>query len=74
MGKMTKEEFVEFLKAECPKLIFEPVAKVDEFFNPYIENDTIEGFDYDFDTDNTVKILFKFKDGSDFTVTIGKGE
>ena len=72
--KMSKNEFIEYLKSEVPHLIFEPISKIDEVFNPFIEDDTIEEFDYDIDVDNSVKIIFTFKDDSTFIVNIEAGD
>jgi hypothetical protein len=72
---MTQSEFITFVQEEAKKLIFEPVSAVDEMFQPFIEDGTLEGFDYDFNlTDNSVKIIFKFASGDEFILTIGKAE
>lgn len=71
---MTKQEFKEYLSENAQYLLFENLDKVHEMFDPFIEDDTLEEYDYEFDPEtNNLKIVFNFNDDEPIVVNLGRG-
>ena len=71
--KMKREEFKEYLSENAQYLLFENLDKVHEMFDPFIEDDTLEEYVYEYDTStNSLNISFTFKDGDPIVINLGR--
>lgn len=71
---MTKSEFHVYLSENVKDILFETNDKIHDMFDPFIEDGTLEGYEYEFDFEGHLKISFDFNDYDPIIINIGRTE
>jgi len=74
-SELSRKDFEELVRLNVlvPSIIktFDDAQKLaEDYLNPYIERDYIEGFDTDFNDDREFELVIHFKDMSDLNFSI----
>lgn len=68
---MNKEEFREYLSENAQYLLFENLDKIQEMFDPFVEDNTLEDYVYEYDAStNTLNISFIFKNDEPIIINL----